>query len=339
MAAGDGAAAFGTVDRVVQGGHDPRRFAADLLDRLRDLIILGAVPGAGQTGLLDAPADRLEKMSDQAGRFGQAELARAAEILSDGLIQMRGTTSPRLLLELMCAQVLLPGASTGEKAFAARLERLERRLDGLGSVGASPGSASRGARSAPGAPSRPRGAPGPPGGHPVRPGGHPVRLGRAPVRYGGGRGGAPPRSACRRHSPRGRSRPGGRARTGDHRGPEGIRSPGGCRSPAGTWSAGGCRSPDDRRRPGGTGLGCRRGDRPGEGSPGEGSRGQDAPAREAPARESAGQSAGAKVPGAGMPGRGRQRPGRLRHARPCRLGPGSSTPTRCASAGRMCSKR
>ena len=152
MAAGDGAAVFGTVDRVVQGGHDPRRFAADLLDRLRDLIILGAVPGAGQTGLLDAPADRLEKMSDQAGRFGQAELARAAEILSDGLIQMRGTTSPRLLLELMCAQVLLPGASTGEKALAARLERMERRLDGLGSGETSPGPAAGGLRSASAAP-------------------------------------------------------------------------------------------------------------------------------------------------------------------------------------------
>jgi DNA polymerase-3 subunit gamma/tau len=114
---------------VVQGGHDPRRFAADLLDRVRDLIILAAVPGAGHTGLLDAPADRLEKMAGQAGRFGQAELARSAEILSDGLIQMRGTTSPRLLLELMCAQVLLPGASTGEKALLSRLERLERRLE------------------------------------------------------------------------------------------------------------------------------------------------------------------------------------------------------------------
>jgi len=140
LTAGDGAAAFGTVDRVVQGGHDPRRFAADLLDRLRDLIILGAVPGAGQTGLLDAPADRLEKMADQAGRFGQADLARSAEILSDGLIQMRGATSPRLLLELMVAQVLLPGASTGEKALATRLERLERRLEGLASAdGSAPG--------------------------------------------------------------------------------------------------------------------------------------------------------------------------------------------------------
>jgi DNA polymerase III subunit gamma/tau len=131
FATGDGAAVFGTVDRVVEGGHDPRRFAADLLDRFRDLIILAAVPGAGQSGLLDAPADRLERMAEQAGRFGQAELTRAAEIISEGLIQMRGTTSPRLLLELMCAQVLLPAASTGEKALLARLERLEHQLGGM----------------------------------------------------------------------------------------------------------------------------------------------------------------------------------------------------------------
>ncbi len=130
FAAGNGAAVFQAVDKVVEGGHDPRRFAADLLDRLRDLIILAAVPGAGQSGLLDAPADRLERMAEQAGRFGQAELTRAAEILSEGLIQMRGTTSPRLLLELMCAQLLLPAASTGEKALLARLERLEHQLAG-----------------------------------------------------------------------------------------------------------------------------------------------------------------------------------------------------------------
>jgi len=135
FAAGNGAAVFQAVDKVVEAGHDPRRFAADLLDRLRDLIILAAVPGAGQSGLLDAPADRLERMSEQAGRFGQAELTRAAEILSEGLIQMRGTTSPRLLLELMCAQVLLPAASTGEKALLARLERLEHQLAGMGKGG------------------------------------------------------------------------------------------------------------------------------------------------------------------------------------------------------------
>jgi DNA polymerase III subunit gamma/tau len=115
---------------VMEGGHDPRRFAADLLDRFRDLIVLAAVPGAGQSGLLDLPADRLDRMTEQASRFGQAELTRAAEIVSEGLIQMRGTTSPRLLLELMCAQILLPAASSGEHALLARLERLERRLGG-----------------------------------------------------------------------------------------------------------------------------------------------------------------------------------------------------------------
>ena len=132
FASSDGAAVFRAVNRVVEGGHDPRRFAADLLDRFRDLIVLATVPGAGQTGLLDLPADRLDRMTEQAGRFGQAELTRAAEIVSEGLIQMRGTTSPRLLLELMCAQILLPAASSGEKALLARLERLERRLEAAG---------------------------------------------------------------------------------------------------------------------------------------------------------------------------------------------------------------
>ncbi len=126
FAAADGASVFQVVNRIVEGGHEPRRFAADMLDHFRDLIVLAAVPDAGQTGLLDLPPDRLDLMSRQAERFGAASLTRAAEIMSNGLDQMRGATSPRLLLELMCAQVLLPSASTDEKAFLARLERLER---------------------------------------------------------------------------------------------------------------------------------------------------------------------------------------------------------------------
>ena len=126
FAASDGAAVFHAVDRVVEAGLDPRRFATDMLDRFRDLIVLSAVPDAGQTGLIDAPADRLERMAGQAGKFGQAQLTRAAEVLSEGLVQMRGATAPRLLLELMCAQVLLPGATTDQSALLARLERLER---------------------------------------------------------------------------------------------------------------------------------------------------------------------------------------------------------------------
>ncbi len=125
FAAADGAAVFRVVNRVIEGGHEPRRFAADLLDRFRDLIVLAAVPDAAEIGLLDLPPDRAELMAAQAGRFGQAGLTRAAELISTGLDQMRGATSPRLLLELMCAQVLLPAAATDEKSLLARLERLE----------------------------------------------------------------------------------------------------------------------------------------------------------------------------------------------------------------------
>ena len=137
FAAADGAAVFRVVNRVIEGGHEPRRFAADLLDRFRDLIILAAVPDAAETGLLDLPPDRAERMAAQAGRFGQAGLTRAAEIVSAGLDQMRGATSPRLLLELMCAQVLLPAAATDEKSLLARLERLES--GGRGNAGAASG--------------------------------------------------------------------------------------------------------------------------------------------------------------------------------------------------------
>ena len=125
FAAADGAAVFRVVNRVIEGGHEPRRFAADMLDRFRDLIVLAAVPDAAEIGLLDLPPDRAELMAAQAGRFGQAGLTRAADIISTGLDQMRGATSPRLLLELMCAQVLLPAATTDEKSLLARLERLE----------------------------------------------------------------------------------------------------------------------------------------------------------------------------------------------------------------------
>jgi DNA polymerase-3 subunit gamma/tau len=125
FAAADGAAVFRVVNRVIEGGHEPRRFAADMLDRFRDLIVLAAVPDAAQIGLLDLAPDRAERMAAQAKSFGQAGLTRAAELISTGLDQMRGATSPRLLLELMCAQVLLPAAATDEKSLLARLERLE----------------------------------------------------------------------------------------------------------------------------------------------------------------------------------------------------------------------
>ncbi|MEU2625998.1 DNA polymerase III subunit gamma and tau [Kitasatospora sp. NPDC007106] len=132
FAAHDGATVFQVVDQVVEGGHDPRRFVTDLLERLRDLVILATVPDAGEKGLIDAPADRIAVMQAQADRFGAAELSRAADIVNTGLTAMRGNAAPRLQLELICARVMLPGAYSDELSLQARLDKLERRASAGG---------------------------------------------------------------------------------------------------------------------------------------------------------------------------------------------------------------
>ena len=128
FAAGDAHAVFAAIDKVLEVGQDPRRFAEDLLRRLRDLIIVAAVPDALSTGLVDVAADQAERLRAQAGALGAGELTRAAEVLAVGLTEMRGTTAPRLHLELMCARVLLPAADANDRGVHARLDRLERRL-------------------------------------------------------------------------------------------------------------------------------------------------------------------------------------------------------------------
>lgn len=133
---GDGSAAFGVVDHVIEGGHDPRRFVTDLLERLRDLVILAAVPDAAEKGLIDAPADVVERMQEQARSFGAAELSRAADIVNEGLTEMRGAHSPRLQLELICARVMLPAAYGDERSVMARLDRIERGVQFSGGAGA-----------------------------------------------------------------------------------------------------------------------------------------------------------------------------------------------------------
>lgn len=153
FAAADGAAAFEVVNRVIEGGNDPRRFVADLLERLRDLVILAAVPDAADKGLIDAPADVVERMQAQASVFGGAELSRAADLVNEGLTEMRGATSPRLQLELICARVLLPAAFDDERSVQSRLERLERGAL-AGGLGAGGGAAASGAGGFP-APSEP----------------------------------------------------------------------------------------------------------------------------------------------------------------------------------------
>jgi DNA polymerase-3 subunit gamma/tau len=129
LAAGDAAALFGAVESVVDAGHDPRRFAIDLLERFRDLIVLQAVPDAASRGVVDAPGDVLDRMREQMVRVGPATLARYAEVVHAGLGEMRGATAPRLLLEVVCARLLMPSASDTEAALLQRVERIETRLD------------------------------------------------------------------------------------------------------------------------------------------------------------------------------------------------------------------
>jgi DNA polymerase-3 subunit gamma/tau len=137
LAARDAGAVFAQVDKVIESGQDPRRFAMDLLERLRDLIIVAAVPDGAAQVLRGVPEDQLDRMRGQQSRFGPGTLSRAADIVNAGITEMTGATSPRLQLELICARILLPGAS-GESGYAARLDRIERHLDAGGGVPAGP---------------------------------------------------------------------------------------------------------------------------------------------------------------------------------------------------------
>lgn len=127
LAARDGATLFTTVDRVIESGHDPRRFATDLLERLRDLMIVDALGETNPAAILrEIPDDQLERMRAQAKHIGSAGLSRSADIAAEGLTQMRGATAPRLMLELIVARMLLPIGDASESGMLARIERLER---------------------------------------------------------------------------------------------------------------------------------------------------------------------------------------------------------------------
>ncbi|MDR2895441.1 MAG: DNA polymerase III subunit gamma and tau [Propionibacteriaceae bacterium] len=129
LGASDAAGVFGALDQVIEAGQDPRRFTEDLLARIRDLVIMSAVPDAASSGLIEAAPDQLERLAIEARSMGVAGLTRAAEVLAAGLNSLRGTTAPRLQLELICARLLLPSADAGDRGMLARIERLERRLE------------------------------------------------------------------------------------------------------------------------------------------------------------------------------------------------------------------
>ncbi|MFV0458698.1 MAG: DNA polymerase III subunit gamma and tau [Actinomycetales bacterium] len=203
LAQADGATVFGVVNRVIESGHDPRRFVEDVLERLRDLILVKAMGQAAETVLRAVPPDQLERMRQQAAQLGAAELSRSADVTNLALAEMVGASSPRMHLELLAARLLLPSADEGQGALGARVDRIERRL-GDGSIDTSVPSLGSGAsatvrppveQSAPhpdAAQARP-GADGPTSGigEPARPGAPSAAQG-APGRSLPGAGNGPP---------------------------------------------------------------------------------------------------------------------------------------------------
>ena len=332
FAATDGAAAFEVVNRVIEGGNDPRRFVADLLERLRDLVILAAVPDAADKGLIDAPADVVERMQAQASVFGGAELSRAADLVNEGLTEMRGATSPRLQLELICARVLLPAAFDDERSVQSRLERLERGAL-AGGLGGGVGGGGGGA------------GPGPAVGYVPGPDAHvpagPSGPAAARAAMGGGRGpggGAPPAPPA----------PGAPAAPGEQTGGQdespapgydasggGGGSEGGGQRP-GAWPGGAQPAADGgpagdgggNTDAGSTDSGARRpGAWPSGGGGGGGASGQRPGAWPTSAQPGAG--GGGQQPGGSPAAGGGQRPG----AWPTASAPGSGAPTPAPGAG------
>ena len=138
FSAGDGAAVYRVVDRVIESGQDPRRFVEDLLERIRDLLVISTSPQNARAFLPQAPEDLLERLVQQSQTLGPAELSRAGDLLNAGLSEMTGATSPRLQLELICARILLPAMDGARSSVLSRVERMERRV-GMQASGAVPG--------------------------------------------------------------------------------------------------------------------------------------------------------------------------------------------------------
>ena len=127
IGARDTATLFKTIDLLVESGHDPRRFAVDLLERLRDLVIVDALTDQAATVLRGYPQDQLTRMASQASRIGSASLNRAAALLAEGLTAMRGATPARLILELVAGKITIAQGDSSDTGLISRLERLERQ--------------------------------------------------------------------------------------------------------------------------------------------------------------------------------------------------------------------
>jgi len=104
----DAAKAFSAVDKVIQAGQDARRFLEDLLERLRDLMLVSSLGDGARAILRGLGPEQFDVLTIQANRFGMPQLTAAAEATSKALSDTTASSNPRLQLELLCARVLAP---------------------------------------------------------------------------------------------------------------------------------------------------------------------------------------------------------------------------------------
>lgn len=123
IAAGDGASLFTLIDEVVNSGHEPRRFVTDLLERLRDLLVITQVPDSASSGLFDIPSEQLTDLVEQAKLFTPSQLVRVANLVSSGLSELRGAASPRLMMELLAARLVTTEVAEDLSERVAKLEQ------------------------------------------------------------------------------------------------------------------------------------------------------------------------------------------------------------------------
>ena len=124
LAARDLAGCLGLVQRLLDEGHDLRRFSLDLVQHVRDLLVLQVAPD--DPDLVDATDERRRRLLAQTELLPADRLLRMVGLLADTVVEQR-QGSPRLPLELVLARLAVPAADGDLAALADRVAALEVR--------------------------------------------------------------------------------------------------------------------------------------------------------------------------------------------------------------------
>ena len=115
----DAAKAFSAIDKIIQSGQDARRFLEDLLERLRDLMLVNTLGNEAKAILRGIGPEQFDLLAVQAARFGLGQLTATAEAAAKALGDTSAASNPRLQLELMCARVMAPVSQPAVRAASS----------------------------------------------------------------------------------------------------------------------------------------------------------------------------------------------------------------------------